>query len=386
MSTFLGGSEISEMYLGNREISEMYLGSNLIYSSADESFIMGVEWDKQADPTLTRIGDWKDFVANIGIGDEVVQNDFDQAPIYREIIRETDDLGNTFVRIPRFYIRKTDDEGLLRLEISKTQIPGSYLPKCFWDFTNSKELPYVDVGAYITSWSYDYDWERVESRSGVAPEAYMNIKEHRDYARANGPGYQQLDIHAADMLQCLFHVEFATINSQSIHPGYTWGDGAKLTGGTDGVVASSGSMGTSSIHQFMYRGIEDLWGNLWQLVDGVNINDHQAWVCEDAEQYASDVFASPYQKLSYVNASSDGYAKEMGFDQNRPYAQFPIAVGADTTTYYSDYYWQNGGQRVAMFGGDWNYGEYTGLSCWGLSDDSWLGYDALGGRLLRKPI
>lgn len=37
MSTFLGGSEISEMYLGSNEVSEMYLGSDLIYSSSSSS-------------------------------------------------------------------------------------------------------------------------------------------------------------------------------------------------------------------------------------------------------------------------------------------------------------------------------------------------------------
>ena len=71
MGTLLRGSEVSGMYLGSNEISEMYLGSNLFYSS---EYIMGVEWDKQADPAMTRIGASKNFVANIGIGSEVVLN------------------------------------------------------------------------------------------------------------------------------------------------------------------------------------------------------------------------------------------------------------------------------------------------------------------------
>lgn len=321
-------------------------------------------------------------VTDIGIGNQIVRNDFDNLPIYKEIKRVTDDYGNVFVRIPKFYILKTSTAGKLSIQISKTQITGSYLPKCFWDFTNSKELPYVDVGAYLASLSGD----RLESKSGVSPLVATNIANFRNYAKNNGPGYQQLDIHAVDMLQCLFYVEFATLNSQSIHPGYTGGTEAKLTGGTDGVVASSGAAGTDNTHQFMYRGIEDLWGNVWQFVDGVNINDNQAWVCEDAAQYQSDVFASPYQKLSYVNASSNGYVKEMGFDRNRPYAQFPIELGAGSTTYYSDNYYQNEGQRIALFGGRWSYGLDAGVSFWALYDTSSHVGSSLGGRLLKKPL
>jgi hypothetical protein len=28
---------------------------------------------------------------------------------------------------------------------------GFYLPWCFWNFTNSRELPYIDVGKYTAS-------------------------------------------------------------------------------------------------------------------------------------------------------------------------------------------------------------------------------------------
>lgn len=347
--------------------------------------IIGVEWDKQSDPTMIRKNVPENLAAGIGIGDEIADNDFDNMPIFRGITRVTDSYGNVFARIPKFYIRKISTPDKLSVEISSGRIQGSYLPACFYDFENDKELPYVDVGAYIASLSDD--GERIESKSGVAPAVWRNIKQFRDLARASGPGYQQLDIHAVDVLQSLFYVEFATLNSQSIHPGYTSGnDAAALTGGTDGVVASSGSMGTSSSHQFVYRGIEDLWGNVWQLVDGVNINDNQAWVCDDAAQYQSDVFASPYQRLSYVNADTNGYVKEMGFDPNRPYAQFPIALGAGSTTYYSDYYYQNEGQRIARFGGDWAYGVYAGLSYWYPLSVSGSLHSSIGGRLLKKPL
>ena len=234
--------------------------------------------------------------------------------------------------------------------------------------------------------SLSTDGTKLESKPGAEPLVDENIVQFRDFARANGSGYQQLDIHAIDVIQTLFYVEFATLNSQAIHPAYTGGTEAKLTGGTDGVVASSGAAGTDNTHQFMYRGIEDLWGNAWQFVDGVNINDNQAWVCEDASKYASNVFAAPYQKLSYVNADTNGYVKEMGFDPNRPYAQFPIAIGAGSTTYYSDNYYQDIGQRIALFGGTRTSGLAAGVSYWRLLSASTSSGSGIGGRLLKKPL
>lgn len=321
---------------------------------------------------------------NIGIGNQVVQNDFDAMPICKEMKEVTDDYGNKFIRIPKFYIHKENTAGKLAIRISKEPIAGGYLPHCFYDHVANKELPHIDVGKYLASLSSD--GKRLESKSGVTPLNTRNITDFRNLAKANGSGYQQLDIHVIDVLQCLFHVEFATLNSQSIHPGYTGGTEAKLTGGTDNVVAASGATGAGNTHQFKYRGVEDLWGNLYQFVDGVNINDHQAWVCNDARVYASNVFADPYEKLGYVNLNVNSWVSEMGYDPKHPYAQLPTKGGGGTTTYYADHYYQEVGQRIARFGGFWSAGTNAGLSFWSLSGSSAAASSSLGGRLLRKPL
>ena len=321
---------------------------------------------------------------NIGIGNQVVQNDFDAMPIYKEMKEVTDDYGNKFIRIPKFYIHKESTAGKLAIRISKEPIAGGYLPHCFYDHVANKELPHIDVGKYLASLSSD--GKRLESKSGVTPLNTRNITDFRNLAKANGSGYQQLDIHVIDVLQCLFYVEFATLNSQSIHPGYTGGTEAKLTGGTNSVVAASGAVGADNTHQFMYRGIEDLWGNVYQFVDGVNINDNQTWVCKDARDYASNVFASPYEKLGYVNLDTNSWVTEMGYDPNHPYAQLPTKGGGGTTTYYADHYYQESGQRIARFGGAWSNGSPAGLSFWNLNNSSSTAASAIGGRLLRKPL
>jgi len=371
-----------------------------------------------------------------------------------------------FVRIPKFYVEKTANGAARTWRISKTG-PGStgYLPACFWDFDTETELDYVYVGKYPAGLDGS---ERLTSKAGEYPLINKNIVEMRGYAQANGAGYQQLDIHVVDILQVLFYVEFATLNSQSVMAGYTsgrWtanlltadtdpagntlvvsnatgtlyevgqaisvgtsqggtqrfygrtitniqadtpaagsttitfdGDPAALSTGdmlyntgwrngfSGGIDASSGSLVSNSDGKYpmMYRGIENLWGNVWQIVDGVNINDRQAWVCRDANQYASNLFAASYEQLSYVNHNADGYVTAMGFDEAHPFLVLPIAVGGGESTYFSDRYQQDAGQRIARLGAEWSSGALAGLSTWYLNAASAGASVNIGGRLVRK--
>jgi hypothetical protein len=154
------------------------------------------------------------------------------------------------------------------------------------------------------------------------------------------------------------------------------------------IASSSGSIvdNTSGKYPCVWRGIENPFGNIWQFVDGVNITDNQAWICKDADKYASNLFTDPYEQLSYINSNVNGYAKEFGFDHRNPFAEFTTSVGGDASTYYSDNYFQNEGQRIACFGGYWSLGNPAGLSHWYLENASSYTTVALGGRLVKKAI
>lgn len=439
----------------------------LLSGGAAPAAIYGVSWGKVSSPTLTRTDDAVGMVAAAGVDMTPVTNDFDGAQIYSEISEVTDGYGNVFVRIPRFYIRKTSG-ATVTWQISKqAHGAGWYLPACFWDFTNSVALPYVDVGKY----SAGFDGTRMTSKSGEYPDVSQNIVTMRSRAQANGAGYQQLDIHVMDVLTTLFYVEFATLHSQSIMAGFTSGrysagdtaqateaaanrvvvtnavaalfeigqsiglgtslggnqifayrtitgktvvdasntaldfDGAAVnvtagnivysvgwrSGFSSGIAASSGSIGSNSTARFpmMYRGIENVWDNVWQFVDGLNIFEsggtHKSWVCRDAASYASNLFAAPYEELSYANSPANGYTVEMGLDPDRPFANFPANItGGGATTHYADYYYRGTGQRIASVGGNWYNGAGAGLSFWVLDASSGSANVALGARLARK--
>lgn len=435
----------------------------------DENVIYGVFWDKSSNPALVRTNGSIGKVANVGIGSQRVQNDFDNAQIFREIGPVTDSLGNEFIRIPKFYIKKTNGAGFLSKQISKKQYPGYYLPKIFWDFTNNKELPYADIGRYRATLGAG---NKLESKPGLFPLISRTIVNFRDYARANNAsgllGYQQMDIHAYDVLTTLFHIEFATLNSQAVMSGFSSGnyssshvalltealvnrvvltnaqadtyrvgqsigigttlgannitdyrlitainvvdaankaivfDGAPVnitagnviyntgckTGFSRDIAASSGSpvSNTDGKWPCSYRGIESPWGDIWTFIDGVNINEGQAWVAPDATTYSSNLFAAPYEQLGYVTSLVEGYPKAMGWDQLRPYAEFPVEVGGNSATYYSDYYYRAAGQRVAVVGGSWHSGSSAGLAYWYLTYSSGYAVLNIGGRLLKKAL
>lgn len=155
-----------------------------------------------------------------------------------------------------------------------------------------------------------------------------------------------------------------------------------FSGGTDKALTPSGSSvsNSSGRYQMRYRYVEDLWGNQWAIIADVLIQDHQAYVCKDPTKFA-DSITSDYEKVGYVNAATDGWTKELGWDKAHPYVRLPFVVGGSNTTYFCDYYWQNGGLRVAYVGGDLAYGSYDGLVYWHCGYDVGYAWFPIGARL-----
>jgi hypothetical protein len=187
----------------------------LLLRKGGQHKIYGASWDGSSSPTLTRTDSAFGLTAQAGIDAGIVVNDFDRIYPWSAMVDVTDALGNVFVRIPRFYIKKTAIDAARIWQISAGYFPGAYLPECFVGKS------YVDVGKYNAS--LDGGGTKLESKSGTFPLVNKNIVQFRTYAQANGAGYQQMDIHVVDLIRTLFYIEFATLNSQSIMAGFTSG-------------------------------------------------------------------------------------------------------------------------------------------------------------------
>lgn len=162
---------------------------------------------------------------------------------------------------------------------------------------------------------------------------------------------------------------------------------AQITGQCDALGMKSGCLNNDGYHSVIYRGVENLFANIWQWVDGINIISGKFYICKDHALYASDTTEN-YKELSYRALGSEGYVKELDLDPDEPFFRFPKAVGGGTSTYMADYYYNNaasvaeGAKRVARVGGNFYYGAYDGLWYWNLNSGSSNGNWTFGARVL----
>lgn len=163
-----------------------------------------------------------------------------------------------------------------------------------------------------------------------------------------------------------------------------WGS-AQKTGENDVLGNKSGCLNNNQYHPVSYRGIEDIFGHLFQHVDGINIKDFQAYICKNPSEYANDKFDAPYEKLGYINSETvDSFSKKLGLDEKHPEIALPIEVGASSSTGTTDYYWGATGNKIAYVGGNFgNYGAKAGFFCWGCNFASSYSPCHYGARLLK---
>lgn len=338
-----------------------------------------------------RIEDAVGLVANAQVGTTAVRNDFDSIYPWSDII--TCNYNNSTKKvtayygdanfsftggnniqvmtiIPEFYYRRYVSDGYEYVLISKDKLSG---------FIQSKEFM---IGRYTMSGSAS----GVYSRSGQAPFVNKTIAEFRQYAKNLGAGWSQLDWHYF-LIQLLYLVEYADYNIQSkIGPGHTNANNtaAKSSGGCNSLGMKSGTPVKNDTNSVIYRGIEDLYGNIWQFFDGINIKDYQAYINYNPSSYASDVFDGDYQKLGYVNSSTSGsYITALGYDPKHPLVGLPTDVNGSSNSYMTDYYWTANENRIALVGGVWIDATYCGLWFWNCNNASSATSIYCGARLLK---
>lgn len=163
-----------------------------------------------------------------------------------------------------------------------------------------------------------------------------------------------------------------------------WGS-AQKTGENDSLGNASGCLINDSYHSVNYRGIENIFGHMWQHIDGLNIKDYIAYICKDPASYENDKFDAPYEKIGYVNAeTTDSYIKKLGLDEKHPEVALPTEIGASSSTGACDNYWCAEGNRIAYVGGSFgNLWSKAGFFAWYCSNTSSSTNWNYGARLLK---
>lgn len=286
-------------------------------------------------------------------------------------------FNDTVVYIPEFYFKIVESGGKRYFYVSDTAKTG---------FTK-----HPGSGKYLSRYHADASYM---SRTGTAPLVEIDRPTARTGAKGKGAKWSLHDYATWCAVGLLYLVEFADWDSQAKigrdYVDFTWQDGKTNNGGTDAMAYHTGrAAGVDGKTSAQYRHLENLWGNVCEWIDGINVNIFDVYACTDHTKYADDT-ATNYVKIATHNLDDEcGYTSALASPPaNAPWAYVPIGISGSATTYIPDYCgWWGSSETwyLPYVGGGWYYGSRAGLfrfyaDC--LSDE----YSSdIGARLLFNP-
>ena len=235
---------------------------------------------------------------------------------------------------------------------------------------------------------------KARSISGIYPSASATISVFRESASKLGTDFSILDYHYY-VLQMLYLIEYADYDSQAklgkgVTENYKGNNyyGAIIMGGTDSLGMRSGCLVNDGKHSMIYRGIEDIYGNTADFLDGINIKDYQVYINYDFTTYWSDTFDGNYKELGYVNANSGGWITKLGYDSNNSLIGLPTEVDTTNTNQFTpsgikDTYYGSSGDKILSVGGTSYISSDAGLWFSDAEYGSVRGNADIGSRLIR---
>lgn len=223
----------------------------------------------------------------------------------------------------------------------------------------------------------------------------------RKLAQNRGKGWEQAYAATIAASQLLMLIEYASFDMQkAIGNGVTnkTDDGStsmtEITGATVNLGNASGSVTNANGYNIVsYRGEENIWGNIWAWIDGMNEENPATFTTGDFgtlyvadHGFVDDSKASPYKNTGIHPNYGSGYISAFGYSEEFDWLFVTAEHTGNSTLPVGDYYWnQNPGWRVAILGGAWNYGASAGAFCWSLPDAASNRSRHIGGRLVYVP-
>ena len=399
--------------------------------------IIGIEWDSSSSsPDLKRIAADGTAIPSAYFNRESY---FNSHPIHGNMKRctltsagsatyGTDAKGTgltltndyVMVRIPKTYIKFEYSSPYWRWWISPTPATGFSLHPAFYQRGHSASpVDQIYVGAYTAGanggttttngtsnclTATDWTGLKLTSKSGVknltGSGSSGTMAQFEAAASAIGTGWGIMNFHTLCLLQLLFYTEYASFDSQSkLGLGRTNASNtaAALTGtylnqvgegaGTDiqSLLASNGTYGSTSsgYHSVVWRGIENLWGNIWQWIPGYNTTDtsHRILKRDGTGTIADVLAAGSYEEITDpipLNGTTNisgtdagtychGYVSALARDSGNILGPMfvPGALAGASNTYLTDYAYshQSGISQtgVLLAGGDWHRGLRAGV-------------------------
>ena len=279
--------------------------------------------------------------------------------------------GNVMVQIPKFYTKPENVGTQRKLSVSLTPATGYVVHPAFIKAGVEVDFRYYRAYEGINQLSV------LRSVSGVTPTRSQTIGTFRTWAEANGTGWHQNDWSLLDAVRTLLYIEIGTFRADDYlgtgnHEGSDYG----ITTGQSNGIGNGSSDGTMVDTWMSYRGIENFYGDIWEFVDGVNIQDRLVYTNNNYTSFASDVFTSGYVSTGVtLPVSSGSYVKDSSFTAA---GMIPTVVGGASSTYFADGIGSTTGNRVVLFGGSADHALMDGPSCFHAYANSGTPYSTVG--------
>ena len=345
--------------------------------------------------------------------------------------------GMVMVEMPDMYVRFEHDGNKRRTLFSIYALPGfakwskmyGSAYEASLNRTNNKLSSVVNMTADYRGGVNTASWDGTYRSLLGMPVTNINLTTFRTYARNRGANWNCNTYEFQKRAYWMFVVEYATLNSQKAFnaelnsEGYHQGGlGSGVTELSDwggynsynpvvpcGVTNSLGNKTGIVTYNVMksdgatvhyaapvpsYRGIENPFGHIWKITDGVKFmiqseadgGKSLIYVCDNPANYSSSGVTG-YELRSEL-PRSEGYVKTICHGEHGDI--LPTAVGAGSTSYFCDYFYtsipESGtAERACFFGGHASIGAFAGFVCADSGNSASAASAVFGSRLCFMP-
>lgn len=295
---------------------------------------------------------------------------FDSHPTYAGIASQIVD-GQAMVKVPKYWIKA----GF---------VPnGPYVGKRYWMISDQPapgfevHPAFMDAGSEIAQfWAGKYQGTndggtKLGSVAGVTPLVSIDLPtmQARATARNTGgvTGFALWDYYKLAAIQTLALIEMGGANSQALIGQGHVGGGAAL------------AVDHAIVAQATWRGIVGLWGNAYQLIDGLRTNAsgrYEIWDKIGNKTWVDTGVTAPATGVPVTFATASGANFDLGLLMLPATSSTVPSNGTTGDAFFS------AASSFAYHGGYWSDGANAGLF-WLAVNSTGLAHNALGGRLAK---
>lgn len=275
--------------------------------------------------------------------------DFNKLSPWKDIQDVTID-GQDMVRIPKFYVKvRKNRSGHKCWWVSPTLEEGFHIHPAFMH--DGKELDQFYICKYE---AFNTSQNMAGSQKDRTPWVNINFINAKLYSECRNhdefTGWHLQNYYERSAISLLCMLELGTPDAQS-----KLGNGRVSTN----ALTSTGATGT------IWRGINEMWGNTWELCDGIRTtSDGKTLLVQDNQGFGKFINTGvklPSANSVGINTMQDAVGDE--FDLSDMFIPKGV-VGASADSVFRDmYYTAANDVYILIYGGGWSESNNAGLFC-----------------------